>query len=80
MKSELSRARAEQARLGEFLRTHAAWRDSDELVDVPGHGWMRARTAYAGAWAGAGDWIGEEVLILRDAQQRGKDETMGGVG
>lgn len=22
-----------------------------------------------------GDWIGEEALILRDAQQRGKDET-----
>lgn len=70
MKSELSRARDEQSRLGEFLRDHAAWRDSDEMVDVPGYGRMRARTAYAGALAGAGDWIVEEVLILRE----GRDE------
>jgi len=62
----LAQARDEQARLGEWLREHAAWRDSDELVDVPGHGRMRARTAYAGAWAGMQDWIGEEVLILRE--------------
>ena len=25
-----------------------------------------------------GAWIGEEVLILRDARLRGKDEQMGG--
>ncbi len=61
----LSQARDEQARLGEFLREHAAWRDSDELVETP-FGRMMARTAYAGALAGAGDWIGEEVLILRE--------------
>ena len=64
----LAQARAEQARLGEFLRTHAAWRDSDEMVDVPGHGRMRARTAYAGALAGACDWLLEECLILREGQ------------
>ena len=62
----LTQARAEQARLVEFLREHAAWKNSDELVDVPGHGRMRARTAYAGAWAGMQDWIVEEILILRE--------------
>lgn len=76
----LAQARDEQARLGEFLREHVDWRDSDELVDVPDHGRMMACTAYAGALAGAGDWIIEECLILRDAHTRGKDETMGGVG
>lgn len=64
--TSLAQARDEQARLGDWLREHAAWRDSDEMVDVPGHGRMMARTAYAGALAGAGDWIGEEVLILRE--------------
>lgn len=63
----LAQARDEQARLGEFLREHAAWRDSDEMVDVHGHGRMMACTAYAGALAGVGDWIGEEVLILRES-------------
>ena len=64
----LAQARAEQARLGEFLREHPAWRDSEELVDVPGHGRMKARTAYAGALAGACDWLLEECLILREGQ------------
>lgn len=58
----LSQARAEQARLGEWLRAHADWRDSDELVDVPGYGRMKKRTAYAGFLAGAEDAVKEEVL------------------
>ena len=70
----LAQARDEQARLGDWLRKHADWRDSDEMVETA-YGRMRARTAYAGALAGVGDWIGEEVLILRDARLRGKDEA-----
>ena len=76
----LAQARAEQARCAAILQAHPYWRDSDELVDIPGHGRMKARTAYAGALAGVQDWVVEEVLILRDAHTRGKDETMGGVG
>lgn len=59
----LSQARAEQSRAGDWLRSHRDWRDSDELVDVEGHGTMRKRTAYAGVLAGAEDWIIEEYLI-----------------
>ena len=64
----LAQARAEQARCAAILREHPAWRDSEELVDVPGHGRMKARTAYAGALAGACDWLLEECLILREGQ------------
>ncbi len=62
----LAQARAEQARCAAILQAHPDWRDSDELVDIPGHGRMKARTAYAGAWNGMQDWLLEECLILRE--------------
>ena len=64
----LAQARAEQARCGAILQAHPDWRDSDEPVDIPGHGSMKKRTAYAGALAGACDWLLEECLILREGQ------------
>lgn len=68
MTIELAQARAEQARCAAILQAHPDWRDSDELVDIPGHGRMKARTAYAGALAGCLNWLGEEVLILREGR------------
>lgn len=63
--TELEAIRAEQARMGDWLRAHADWRDSAELVDVPGYGRMMKRTAYLGFLAGACDWLAEECLYLR---------------
>lgn len=64
----LAQARAEQARCAAILQAHPDWRDSDELVDIPGHGRMKARTAYAGALAGACDWLLWECFIFLEGR------------
>ena len=66
----LPQIRDDQTRYGDWLRAHPDWRDSDELVDVPGYGRMRKRTAYAGFLAGAEDAVKEEVLLAVEVRAK----------
>lgn len=55
--TELDLIRAEQARCGDWLREHAAWRESQDQAQ---------RNAYRCALMGARDWTVEELLYLRE--------------
>ena len=59
--TELALIRAEQARCGDWLCEHAAWRESPVQSE---------RNAYRCALQGARDWIVEELLYLRETANR----------
>lgn len=64
--NELENIRAEQTRCGDWLREHATWRDSPVEAE---------RNAYRCALLGAGDWVMEEVLVLRAEPAPGHAEV-----